>query len=128
MSQQLTTVLYLDSLLFGVVYSKRPGMGKSLYIQRLKELLKYKDPENKHTLARVPIHGPSVSPSAIMKFLVEDCSQAPLATYKQIIHLDLSHSVSQYYFFVQDMGLTLLASIALCSFQSTTACFFFLWK
>ena len=82
------------SLLFGVVYSKRPGMGKSLYIQRLAEKLTENNVEYKCTIARIPIHGPSVSPSAIMRQLTEECSQDPSATHKQIIHLDVSHSVS----------------------------------
>ena len=69
-------------------------MGKSLYIQRLKEKLAEEDVENKQVLSRIPIHGPSVSPSTIMKLLVKECLQDPSATFKQIVHLDVSHSVS----------------------------------
>ena len=74
-----------------LVYSTRPGMGKSLYIKRLTEQYQLKQSNN---YLCVPIHGPDVTANNIIKYLLKGL-QGPEETQLQVIHFDLSHSVCQ---------------------------------
>ena len=74
-----------------VVKSERAGMGKSLYIQRLKEELVTKTDQGPHRVI-IPVHGPKITFDSIVQALKhpfeettdQDCGQAI------IFHLDIS--------------------------------------
>ncbi len=64
-------------------------MGKSLVVRRMSEKLRRIKPTGKF-IATIPIHGPDLSPDAIMNIL-NDHLQDPIG---MIIHFDVSPSVS----------------------------------
>ena len=72
-----------------LVYSTRPGMGKTLHIKRLFEQFATTQPTD---YLCVPIHGPDVTADNVIKFLLEGV-QKPESTRLQVIHFDISHSV-----------------------------------
>ena len=74
--------------------SARAGMGKSLYIQRLKEKLETKTQQGPHRVI-IPVHGPKVTFDSIVQALkypflkmTDQDSEQPI-----IFHLDISPSV-----------------------------------
>ena len=78
----------IDRLSVRVVWSEKPGMGKSLHIKKLAEKLKQKG-----SYCIVPIHGPVVDFSTVMKLL------QPFTPYEsptpQIIHMDIDSEVAR---------------------------------
>ena len=76
-----------------MVTSDRTGMGKSLYIQRLKDLLRSKTRQELYDVI-IPVHGPKVTFDSIVHSLTY-----PFEITKQnrdqplIFHLDISPSV-----------------------------------
>ena len=68
-----------------VVSSTRCGMGKSLYVCRIKESIRGSD------VVCVPMHGPAVTSDTIMNRLLEHTSTSQSCT---IFHLDIDPSVS----------------------------------
>ena len=71
-----------------VVTSERAGMGKSLCICRMKELLASKTSVGPHEII-IPIHGPKVTTDTIVEALKGEFSN----TRATIFHLDISPSV-----------------------------------
>lgn len=71
-----------------IVSSKRSGMGKSLYIWRMAEQLSKMKP-NGTVMATIPIHGPDVSPDAVMMLFNEHLDNP----YSTIFHLDIAPAV-----------------------------------
>ena len=71
-----------------VVTSERAGMGKSLCICRMKELLASKMNVGLHEII-IPIHGPKVTTDTIVEALKGEFSN----TRATIFHLDISPSV-----------------------------------
>ena len=65
-------------------------MGKTLHINRLFEQFAEKQPTD---YLCVPIHGPDVTADNVIKFLLNGL-QGPEDTPLQVIHFDISHSVS----------------------------------
>ena len=74
-----------------VVFSKRSGMGKSLFIQRMANQLGIvsNDPD-KSTLAVIPIHGPNITADIVLNFLKEYYKEDKCKIY----HFDIAPSVS----------------------------------
>ena len=72
-----------------VVSSTRSGMGKSLFITRLVDLLR-KCMSTDMVHVTVPIHGPVVTPDTVMEFLKYHVEEATSA----IFHFDIAPSVS----------------------------------
>ena len=64
--------------------SKRGGVGKSLYIQRIAEMF----PGKRYII--IPIHGPEVSPDVLIKLLGENF----IGDISEIFHIDIAPSVS----------------------------------
>lgn len=76
-----------------LVYSTQPGMGKSLYVQRMAERLKEVHPVD---YVCIPIHGPVVSVDQITEQLLSTMMQGTNNSHLQVLHFDISHSVSSY--------------------------------
>ena len=72
-----------------LVYSTRPGMGKTLHIKRLVEQFAAEQPTD---YLCVPIHGPDVTADNIIKLLLNGMKGSEI-TRLQIIHFDISPSV-----------------------------------
>ena len=82
------------SFLVRLVVSTRPGMGKSLYIQRLADNVQSFHGDKNYSQAifcHIPIHGPTVAASTIIPMLP---AQKPTEQFLQVLHLDIGHSVS----------------------------------
>jgi len=73
-----------------VVSSTRSGMGKSLFITRLADLLKEYMSTDTTVHVTVPIHGPVVTPDTVMEFLKYHVEEAT----STIFHFDIAPSVS----------------------------------
>ena len=72
-----------------LVTSQRSGMGKSLYIQRMVQELQMTLKSMGRTCVTVPLHGPEITPSAVMDYLEKHIQESACT----IIHLDISPSV-----------------------------------
>ena len=72
-----------------VVTSNRAGMGKSLYIKRLREALETQTSRQPLEVV-VPIHGPVVTQDTVVKALIEHFGN----TQATIFHLDIAPNVS----------------------------------
>ena len=72
-----------------VVTSTRAGMGKSLYIQRLREALE-RQTKDEPVEVVVPIHGPVVTADTVMEALINEIGN----TRATIFHLDIAPNVS----------------------------------
>ena len=72
-----------------MVYSICAGMGKSLFIRRMSERLRKFKPVGS-TLAVIPIHGPDISPDAVVS-LLEKYDADPFSV---VFHFDIAPSVS----------------------------------
>jgi len=70
-----------------VVFSKRPGMGKSLCIKKLKG-----DSVNDISHCIVPIHGPKVDFDTVVK-LLDQYTPEYQSSSDQIIHIDIDCEV-----------------------------------
>ena len=77
-----------------VVKSERAGMGKSLYIQRLKEELQAKTRKGPHYVI-IPVHGPKVTFDTIVQALKHPFEKMTDQDSGQaiIFHIDISPSV-----------------------------------
>ena len=95
MKNTCKTILTLNfSSCVRVVISDRTGMGKSLYIQRMKEQLSSKCFGISSDVI-IPVHGPRVTFDSIVQLL--KTSFGDKDTDKPIIfHLDISPNVSSY--------------------------------
>ena len=71
-----------------VVTSNRAGMGKSLYIKRLREALERKT-RCRPVEVVVPIHGPVVTADSVVEALIQHFGN----TQSTIFHLDISPNV-----------------------------------
>ena len=70
-----------------MVSSDKPGMGKSLHIQKLADKLK-----DQKSYCIVPIHGPVVDFNTVMK-LLQPYTPSYEALTPQIIHMDIDSEV-----------------------------------
>ena len=74
-----------------VVLSKRPGMGKSLYVKRLSEKMsKRTSRKSGELLCTIPIHGPDVSSDIVMALLMRYVEKSEC----KIFNICISPSVS----------------------------------
>ena len=80
-----------------VVLSKSTGMGKTLYVKRMAELITKINYSNNSSYINVPIHGPEVSVKHILE-LMEDCKQDPADCHPQLIHFNIAQNVIYHYF------------------------------
>ena len=78
-----------------LVTSDRAGMGKTLFIKRMKEDLKTRILQP-FCIVRVPVHGPRVTNDSIVK-LLKKSFQNKSRNQAVIFHLDISPSVSTSY-------------------------------
>ena len=78
-----------------VVTSERAGMGKSLYIQRMKEQLKTKCTSRLQQFCDVviPVHGPKVTFDTFVQSLKQSFNNKQDINQAIIFHLDISPSV-----------------------------------
>lgn len=79
-----------------VVTSTQSGVGKSLYIRKMKDelmkLLKQKEKHSSKAIITVPLHGPVVTSDEVLSMLLEDETDLKSC----IIHLDIPQRVSSY--------------------------------
>ena len=76
-----------------MVHSKRPGMGKSLYVKRLSEKMSKRSSMKSHeVLCTIPIHGPDVTSDYVMSLLVKYLSKSQ----SKIFSICISPSVSSF--------------------------------
>lgn len=78
---------------FHVVISRQPGMGKSLRVKRMVEMIERVNVSGKPSYVNIPIHGPDVSVRHILE-LMEQCRQDPTEPYPQLIHFNIAQNVS----------------------------------
>lgn len=76
-----------------LVTSERAGMGKSLYIQRMEEVLKERMAQS-FCVVNVPIHGPKVTSDNIVQLLRKHFQERKDGVQAVLFHLDISPSVS----------------------------------
>ena len=74
-----------------VITSTRPGMGKSLYVQRLVESLRTKPEVHSDPLRVITLHGPDIDNDSIVRVLMS-LDEDP--TIPLIFHFDVSERVS----------------------------------
>lgn len=81
-----------------VILSTRSGMGKTLRVKRMAEIIKR---INNSMLAHIsiPIHGPEISIRYILEQL-KPCMQDPTDPHPQIIHFNVAQSVSALYIII----------------------------
>ena len=76
-----------------VVTSTQSGVGKSLYIRKMKDrlmkLLKQKEKHSSKAIITVPLHGPVVTSDEVLSMLLEDETDLKSC----IIHLDIPQRV-----------------------------------
>ena len=73
-----------------VVSSERPGLGKSLYIQRMaKQLKTITKADITDCQVVIPIHGPVVTPDVVLKFLKDHYQKNKCMIY----HFDIAPNV-----------------------------------
>ena len=92
----LAVFSFLYSSRVKLIVSSRPGMGKSLYVAKMAERLSECSNSDivKNPYICIPIHGPDVSPDAIMSyFRLDVCPQNPSQLFPQLLHFDIEHSV-----------------------------------
>uniref|UniRef100_A0A1X7TWB5 RZ-type domain-containing protein n=1 Tax=Amphimedon queenslandica TaxID=400682 RepID=A0A1X7TWB5_AMPQE len=75
-----------------VVTSSRAGMGKSLYIQRMKEELSAKKPSNNISDVVIPVHGPKVTFDSVVQSLKQPFEQHD-SNQAILFHLDVAPNV-----------------------------------
>ena len=79
-----------------VVISTQSGVGKSLYIRKMKDklmkLLKQKEKHSSKAIITVPLHGPVVTSDEVLSMLLEDETDLKSC----IVHLDIPQRVSSY--------------------------------
>ena len=75
-----------------IITSERAGMGKSLFVKRLKEDLQRKTNSDSECLKVIPIHGPLVTADLIVEALKEDFNNEK----PTIFHFDIAPSVSSF--------------------------------
>ena len=77
-----------------VVSSRRNGMGKSLFIQRMANQLGVVTSSHAKSIpAVIPIHGPVVTANVVLNFLKEHYKDEKCKIY----HFDVAPSVSMHY-------------------------------
>ena len=79
-----------------IVVSARSGMGKSLQVKRMAEIIERANDSGKPSYAYIPIHGPDISVQHILKQM-EQCMQDPTDPHPQLIHFNIAQSVSVWY-------------------------------
>lgn len=75
-----------------LVISKRSGMGKSLRIRAMAELIGRVTKSKKSSYVCIPIHGPEINVRRILETM-EQCRQDPTDPYPQLIHFNVAQSV-----------------------------------
>lgn len=75
-----------------IVISTRPGMGKSLRVKRMAQMIERNNETGKPSYVNIPIHGPDVSVRHILE-LMERCRQDPTDPYPQLIHFNIAQNV-----------------------------------
>ncbi len=65
-------------------------MGKSLYVRRMADTLQKRKGNEGVACVTIPIHGPTVTPDAVMSLLDKHIARSP----STIFHLDISTDVS----------------------------------
>ncbi|XP_077411767.1 E3 ubiquitin-protein ligase rnf213-alpha-like isoform X2 [Vanacampus margaritifer] len=86
--QRSAAAAFKDRLCVGTVSSKRAGVGKSLYIQRIYETLKH-SVEERTMIKCIRLIEPSVDENAILQSLLESAKRNQLT----IFHFDITSSV-----------------------------------
>lgn len=76
-----------------VVISQRSGMGKSLRVRRMAELIGRVNKSSMPSYVCIPIHGPEVFVRHILETM-EQCRQDPTDPHPQLIHFNIAQSVS----------------------------------
>ena len=76
-----------------VVVSYHSGMGKTLRIKRMAEVIDRVNHSEKPSYINVPIHGPEVSVYRILE-LITKYGQDPTDPHPQIIHFNVAEDVS----------------------------------
>ena len=77
-----------------VIISTRSGMGKTLRVKRMGEMLKQASGDNPSSIS-VPIHGPDINVKSLLENMQRlDCMQDPTDSYPQLIHFNVAQSVS----------------------------------
>ena len=73
-----------------IVSSKRSGMGKSLYIQRLAKRLKlnFNQSSDVHHVT-IPLHGPVITPDTVLEFFKDNMKNPTCCIY----HIDIAPNV-----------------------------------
>ena len=75
------------------VVSTRSGMGKSLHIKRMAEVIDRVNTSEKPSYVNIPIHGPEISVRHILEQM-KQCMQDPTDPHPQLIHFNIAQSVS----------------------------------
>ena len=75
------------------VISTRSGMGKSLRVKRMAEIIARANDSGKPSYAYISIHGPDISVRHILEQM-EQCVQDPTDPHPQLIHFIIAQSVS----------------------------------
>ena len=78
------------------VISTRSGMGKSLRVKRMADVLDRVNVSKKPSYVNIPIHGPDISVRHILEQM-EQCMQDPTDPHPQLIHFNIAQSVSVWY-------------------------------
>ena len=76
-----------------IVVSTRSGMGKSLRVKRMAEIIERANDSGKPSYAYISIHGPDISVRHILEQM-EQCMQDPTDPHPQLIHFNIAQSVS----------------------------------
>uniref|UniRef100_A0A1X7THY6 Death domain-containing protein n=1 Tax=Amphimedon queenslandica TaxID=400682 RepID=A0A1X7THY6_AMPQE len=75
-----------------VVASRSTGMGKTLRVKRMTEIIKRINKPGKLSYVSIPIHGPEVSVRHMLK-LMKECKQDPTNTHPQLIHFNIAQDM-----------------------------------
>ena len=75
-----------------IVASTRSGMGKSLYVMRMADILRCQK-EVGSVCVTIPVHGPVVNPDTVMEFLKDHMVDSNCT----IFHFDISPNVNANY-------------------------------
>ena len=75
-----------------IVVSRSTGMGKTLRVKRMAEMITIINISEKLSYVNIPIHGPEVSVRHILE-LMEECKQDPTDTHPQLIHFNIAQDV-----------------------------------
>lgn len=81
-----------------VVASRSSGMGKTLRVKRMAEVIS-KIKNSRKPYVNIPIHGPEISIRHTLE-LMKECKQDPTDTYPQLIHFNIAQDVNLFCIYI----------------------------